>query len=139
MGGHIAAQGADAELEKAWIHYDQYLAATQDAALFSWLPEQLGLSDADPAEEAELATQARDDAVAAVEAANTILEKAHRAADRHWTMVAQAAGATYILALLGDESFVADTIDSYREALKGRETDPYAQRLATRLRQLESR
>ncbi len=139
MGGHIAAQGADAELAKAWIHYDQYLAATQNAVLFSWLPAELGLADADAEEEAEIATEARDGAVEAVEAVHNVLERAHRTADRHWTMVAQAAGATYILALLGDESYVADAIDSYREALKGRETDAFVQRLASRLRQLESR
>lgn len=139
MGGHIAAQGADAELAKAWIHYDQYLSATEDAALFSWLPSELGLTSADAGEETELAVEARDHAVEAVEAVHSVLERAHRDAERHWTLVAQGAGATYILALLGDESFVADAIAGYREALKGRETDPFTQRLASRLRQLESR
>ncbi len=139
MGGHIAAQGADAELSKAWIYYDQYLAASQNAALFSWLPPELGLTEADAETESEAALEARDNAAEAIAAVHAILERAHRDADRHWTMVAQAAGATYILALLGDESYAADAIDGYREALKGRETEPYVQRLASRLRLLESR
>ena len=55
------------------------------------------------------------------------------------TFVAQDAGAKYLLALFGDEAYVADAIETYREALKGREDEPYVRRLAARLKQLEAR
>jgi len=139
MGGHIAAQSADAELVLAWIHYDRFLGASRDAELFASLPAELGLRDADARAELDAAAEARDAGVKAIGEVHSILQRAHREADRQWTFVAQDAGAKYLLALFGDEAYAADAIEAYREALKGREDEPYVQRLAARLKRLEAR
>jgi len=139
MSGHIAALAADAELAKARIHYARFEAARRNADLFAVLPAVLELTEADAAAEREVATAARDAGVEAVTEAHSILERAYRDAERHWTFVAQEAGATYLLALFGDESYVADAVAAYREALKGREGKPFTQRIAARLRHLEAR
>lgn len=138
MTGHIEAQGADAELAKAWIYLDRFEAAQRDAELYASLPSDLELTDADAAAEREDATAARDAGVEAVTKADTILKRAHGDADRNWTFVAQEAGATYLMVLFGDKSFKADAVAAYREALKGREDKPYTQQLAARLKQLEA-
>jgi hypothetical protein len=67
------------------------------------------------------------------------LQAAHGAVGQHWTIVAQGAGTEYLLALFGDESRVADVIETYRTALQGRENEDYAAPLAARLRVLENR
>jgi len=139
MTGHIAAQGADADLAKAWVYYDRYVSAQQNAELFASLPVEFDLKDADADTERELADEARDAGVEAITEAHDILQKAHREADRQWTFVAEDAGAKYLLALFGDDTYLADAIEAYREALKGRMDEPYVQRLAARLRQLETR
>jgi hypothetical protein len=59
--------------------------------------------------------------------------------DRQWTIAAQAAGTTYLLVLFGQKDYVADTIEGYRNALKGRETEKYTEKLAARLKRLENR
>ena len=43
------------------------------------------------------------------------------------------------MVLFGDQAYLADAVEAYREALKGREDELYVQRLAARLRQLEAR
>jgi len=139
MAGHIAAQGADAKLVLAWIYYDRFLSASRDAELFATLPAELGLQDADAQAELEAAAEAREAGVEAISEVHAILQRAHRDADKQWTFVAEDAGAKYLLALFGDQSYAADAIEAYREALKGRENEPYVQRLAARLKQLESR
>jgi hypothetical protein len=68
-----------------------------------------------------------------------VLKNAHGKTEKHWTIAAQAAGTTYLLALFGQTDYVADAVEGYRNALKGRETEKYTEKLAARLKRLESR
>jgi len=44
-----------------------------------------------------------------------------------------------LLSLFGQADYAKDSIEAYRAALKGRETDKHVERLAARLKRLESR
>ena len=139
MSGHIAAQAADARLAKAWIQYDRFLAASQNADVLALVTKSLGLKEADPESERTKAAEARQAGIEEVTKAMEILEKAYRKTEKHWTLAAQAAGTTYLLALFGQTDYVADAIEGYHNALKGRETEKYTEKLAARLKRLESR
>lgn len=139
MGGHIAAQAADARLAKAWIHYDRFVAASQNADVLALVTKTLGLKEADPESERTKAAEARDAGIEEVTKAMEVLEKAHRKTEKHWTLAAQAAGTTYLLALFGQTDYIADAVEGYHNALKGRETEKYTEKLAARLKRLESR
>lgn len=139
MAGHIAAQAADARLAKAWIHYDRFVAASQNADVLALVTKTLGLKEADPESERTKAAEARQGGIDEVTKAMEVLQKAHGKTEKHWTIVAQAAGTTYLLALFGQTDYVADAVEGYRNALKNRETEKYTERLAARLKRLESR
>ena len=87
----------------------------------------------------EKAAQAQDAGLVNVQQAVERLQRSHSDADRHWTFVAQEAGTTYLLALLGLKEYERKTIEGYRAALQGREDAGYTRRIAARLRNLESR
>lgn len=139
MNGHIAAQAADARLAKAWIHYDRFVAASQNADVLALVTKTLGLKEADPESERTKAAEARDAGIEEVTKAMDVLQKAHGKTGKHWTLAAQAAGTTYLLALFGQTDYVADAVEGYRNALKNRETEKYTEKLAARLKRLESR
>ena len=61
-----------------------------------------------------------------------ILERAHRDGERHWTFVAQQAGANYLLALFGHPEYIDDAIQAYDNAIKGREDEKFSEKFATR-------
>ncbi len=138
IGGYTQAQAGDPMLTRAWIFSDRYTAYSQSASLLSDYAGPLALKEADAAAETEKATAARTAGIAEVKQAMTLLEKAHKDVERHWTVVAQAAGTEYLLALLGDPAYVAESTDSYRKALQGREDAAYVQPIANRLRRLEA-
>ncbi len=137
MAGHVAAQTADALLEKAWIHLARYTASAQTAQLLESAGQRLALAEADPAAEKEKAEAARTEGTAFITEAMNALEPAHRDAGRHWTFVAQQAGANYLLSLFDYPSARQDALTAMRNALKGRENEPYVQTLAAQLRRLE--
>lgn len=139
MGGFIAAQGADAHLARAWVFYDRFRSAQRTADVLDRLPESVSSADIDVESERTKSSQARDAGIEEVKSALAILERAHRDAERHWSIVAQGASTTYLLALFGNESYVDDAIEGYRNAVKGREDQPYVQRIVSRLRTLEGR
>jgi len=139
MSGHIAAQAADARLAKAWIHYDRFVAASQNADALALVTKTLGLKETDPESERTKAAEARDAGIEEVTRAMEVLEKAHRKTEKHWTLVAQAAGTTYLLALFGQTDYIADAVEGYHNALKGRETEKYTEKFTARLKRLESR
>lgn len=139
MGGHITAQAADARIVMAWIHYDRYITHTNNARILRVLPDSIRLSDAHAEDELVSATEARDAGAEMIQQASTSLKKAHKDTERHWTLVAQQADAAYLLALFGDESYVDDAIEGYRNAIKGRENQTFVKRIADRLTRLENR
>ena len=139
MGGFIAAQAADARLAKAWIYYDRYDAYRRTAESLAAVQKSLTVKEGDAEAEQTKSLAARDAGVDEVTKAMEVLEKVHRAVDRHWTIAAQAAGTSYLLALFGQKDYVADAAQRYRDALKGRETERYTEKLAARLQQLEGR
>lgn len=139
MAGHAAAQAADAKLEKAWIYYDRFAAATENARILAEAKKTLDLNEADPAAEETKANEARTKGVEEVAKAMDILEKSHRRTERHWTLTAQAAGTAYLMSLFGNADYTADAVEGYRAALKGRETEKFTEKLAARLKKLESR
>ncbi len=139
LAGHISAQIADARLAKAWVYYDRFSSGGQNADVLSAVSQALKLAEADPEAERTKAEEARKRGVEEVTKAVEVLEKAHRRAERHWTLTAQAAGTTYLLVLFGQRDYLADTIAGYHAALKGREDQNYGERLRERLKRLESR
>ncbi|MCH7596308.1 MAG: hypothetical protein IID35_07085 [Planctomycetes bacterium] len=139
MGAHIAVQVADARLAKAWIHYERFRAAEQNADALTAASETVTLAEADPEQQRMRAIEARDAGVEEITQAMSVLEKAHRNLGRHWTLAAQGASTTYLLALFGQSSYVADAVEGYRNAIKGRENETFARKFVDRLRQLESR
>ena len=139
MEGHIAAQAADARLARAWIYYDRFEAYSRDAQTIAAATKLLPLAEADVEVERERAAEARDAGIEEVKEAMSVLERAHKSAERHWTFMAQAAGTTYLMVLFGQNDYLPDTIESYREALQGREDKPFTATLANRLQRLENR
>jgi hypothetical protein len=138
MGGYILAEAADARLASAWVYYDRYRAATRAAELLDYAVPLLKLSEADPSAELTKAEEAREAGVEEIKQAMADLQRAHRDVERHWTVIAQAAGTQYLLALFGDTSYVSDVVETYRSAVQGREDASHAEPFVRRLRQLET-
>lgn len=140
--GDISALAADARLAKAWIHHGQFLASTANREVLEEVATALSL-DADLEEWTDIASTAEEAASAEIEETLVILERVHGLLDRHWAVTAQAAGSAYLWAMFSDEDtarpIVADVIESYREAIQGRENEMYAARIAARLAELEGR
>ncbi len=139
MVAHIAAQEADARLAKAWIHYARYRVYSQSATVLAKVAEPLRLQEADAEAERSKAQHAHDVGVAEITQAMSVLEKAHRDSGRHWTIAAQAAGTSYLMALFGHEGYVADAIEAYRSVVRGREDRSDAAKFVSRLTDLEGR
>lgn len=137
MGGFIAAEEADALLTQAWLHFDRYDAARRSAETLADVKTMLQLAEADPESESAKAREAQEAGIDAITQAVKVLERAHRETDRPWTVVAQAAGATYLLTLFGQDEYVKDAIEAYRNAVKGQEDEAFAQVFVSRLNQLE--
>ena len=138
MGGHIAAQEADARLIAAWIGFDRFEAYTENAAILE-KAATIAMKEVDPEAETAKASAARTAAVEQITQAMVVLKSAHRKLNEHWTLTAQAAGANYLMTLFGYQDYLADAIESYRNAVKGREDDRIAQPFADRLSRLEGR
>lgn len=139
MGGFNTAQVATARFAKAWVHYDRYRSATQNAKLFARIAEPLQLREADATAEQAKAADAHDAGVQQITEAMQELEKAHGETGGHWTLVAQEAGGMVLMSLFGHPAYVDDAIETYRSALQGRENEVYAQKFVTRLKRLERR
>ena len=139
MAGYIGAEAADAHVAQAWVYYQRYSAASQSAELLAEVRDALGLTEADADSELVKAREARDGGVAEVQQAITELQTAHGKVGRHWTIVAQEAGAIYLLYLFGYDNYLDEAIEAYRRALKGREDADYTERLRARLARLEKR
>lgn len=139
LGGFINAQVADAKAAKAWIYYERMLAARRMTDVFERITNQVAVREVDINAERTKADAAKDAAVKEIEQAMAALEKAHRSADKHWTLAAQAAGVNYLMVLLGHDEYLADTIEAYRNAVKGRESEPAVEQFVSRLRSLEAR
>lgn len=139
MSAYTAAQEADARLAVASVQAVRYQSAEAAGAVLADAAGLLGL-DEDVAQEQETAAQeAHDAGVEAVNQTLAILEKVHAEVGKHWTVTSQQAAAVYLLALLGHPSFLDDAVEAYRLAVKGREDKPHAQRIVSRLKQLEAR
>jgi len=138
MGGYIAAQEADVRLAKAWIYYERYASATQNSRILSVVTDALPLREVDAESERAKRAEAHDAGAEEIAQAVKLLERVHNDTNRHWTVAAQAAGATYLMALFGHEDYVADAIEGYRNAVKGRENEKSAATFVARLNRLES-
>lgn len=139
MGAYAAAQEADARLAKSWIYLDRFRAYSSNAAALASVTDTLALGEVDPAVERTKAREAQAAGVEEVVQAMAILQGAHRNADQHWTISAQAAATTYLLALFGHDKYVSEAIEAYRSAVKGREGDAPAEPFMARLARLENR
>ncbi len=140
MSGQIAAQEADARLARAWIYADRHRAYEDLATTLGTVTDRLRLTEADVEAEHAKSQDSRDAAAEEIETAMSTLKRAHgKASEGNWTITAQAAGATYLMSLLGYDGYLSETIEGYRKALQGRETEPYAKVFSKRLAQLEDR
>lgn len=139
MGAYIAVQEADARLARAWIYYERYHAHSLSTEILADVAGVLQLNEADVESEQIKAGEAHDAGVEEVKQAMDVLKRAHAKTDRHWTITAQAAGTTYLLALFGHEDYLNDTIEGYRNAVKGREDERFAATFVARLNRLEKR
>ena len=138
IGGHVTGQVADARLARAWIYYQQFDVYTRNVALLAKVADPLQLTEANVESERAKAAEAHDAGVEEISMAVSELKKAHRDADRHWTFVAQEAGAAYLMALFGHPSYIDHAIDAYRNAVRGREEEPAAEPFADRIDRLEN-
>ena len=139
MGGYVAALEADAHLAKAWMHYARYDAYTQNIDLLAKVAQPLQLGEADAESERTKAEEAHDAGIDEIKVAMDVLKRVHDKTERHWTVTAQAAGATYLLVLFGHEDYVSEAIEAYRNAVQGREDAAFAQPFVSRLSRLEER
>ncbi|UCE58300.1 MAG: hypothetical protein JSU63_12755 [Phycisphaerales bacterium] len=139
MEGFIIAQEADSLLAKAWVYHGQYIARKHDATLLTAVSEVLQLKEADAEDEQIASTEARDAGVGEITKAMGRLEQAHRRAEGQWTIVAQQAGAFYLLSLFGYPDYVDEAIEAYRSAVSGREDEAFAEKFVARLDYLENR
>jgi hypothetical protein len=137
--GHIAAQEADSRLSKAWIYYERYRAYTQNADILADVTDTLQLREADLESERVKTQEAHDAGLEEIKSAMGVLKSVHGKTESHWTVTAQAAGTTYVLALFGHEAYVDETIQAYRNSIKGREDMAFAQPFVARLNRLERR
>ena len=139
IGGHIAAQVADARLAKAWIYYDRYVAYTRNAVLLEKFGDLLQLREADSQSERTKASEAHDSGVKEIEQVMARLKKAHGDSKKHWTFVAQQGAVYHLMAMFGHAEYFADAILSYRNAVTGREDRRPARPFVTQLNRLERR
>lgn len=139
MGGHMTAQAADARLAAASVQYQRFSAYSRDAELLAAVTRSVDLKEVDVQAERDKAAEAHEHGVEAIQSAMAELEKAHRAAGRHWTFVAQAGSANHLMALFGHRGYYNDAVEAYRSALKGREGEPYTEKLTVALKRLEER
>ncbi|UCF32829.1 MAG: hypothetical protein JSV78_10895 [Phycisphaerales bacterium] len=133
------AQVADAHLCIAWAQHAVYEGRMLNHRVLTDVAETLALSEADPSGEKEIADEAKDAGIEAIQTAMNELADAHQKGGRHWTFTAQAAGTTYLMVLFGHEQYAQDVVAGYRQALEGREEEPYTAKLAARLSQLQGR
>jgi len=136
--GFVSASQADARIAKAWIYYDRMVTASANASLLK-SAAALELPYAEAAAESEISDAARKSGVEEIQKAMDILTKAHQKGGKHWTIVAQGAGATYLMTLFGYPDYLPDAVAAYRNAVKGRETERFAESFNTRLKRLENR
>ncbi len=139
IAGFVGAQVADARAVKAWIFYDRLNAAVRIARVLERLTNQIPLREVDLGAQRTKADAAKEASVKEVELAMAALEKAHKNTERHWTLTAQGAGITYLMVLLGHDDYLADTVEAYRNAIKGRENEAAVEKFVSRLRGLEAR
>ncbi|MHC5112359.1 MAG: hypothetical protein ACYTHJ_21080 [Planctomycetota bacterium] len=138
LGGHIRAQKADAILGSAWCYLQRYRNHRAVAEFLGEFGNIFTIPETDAKSELANAEDARAEAVALVESAVADLEKAHRDAGKHWTFVAQLAGANDLMVLLGYDAYVADAIEAYQSAIASREAEGYSQKYARRLAELQA-
>jgi len=139
MSGFTQAHVADALLAKAQVHANRYAARSETASALTEVTTTLQIPDADVQEVEQTAKDAQAAGLAAVQDAVGTLERVHRDVGNHWTITAQAAAAMYLGVFLGNPDAAGDAVEAYRAAVKGREDKPFAARITSRLRQLESR
>ncbi|MEK6674185.1 MAG: hypothetical protein AABZ47_00855 [Planctomycetota bacterium] len=137
--GFTLAQTADSNLAGACLEADRYRSFARAHEVFEAVIPALGMTDIKTEDWKKDAEDARSAGVALVEQAVTTLEKVHRSVGNHWTVTAQAAGAMYVMVLLGHPAYAQESITAYRSALKGREDRSFAEPIAARLKQLEAR
>lgn len=139
IGGFVGAQVADGRAVKAWIYYDRFNAAKRIVKVMERLTNQVALREADIAAHRAKADASKEASEKEIELAMAALERAHNKTERHWTLTAKGAGITYLMVLLGHDGYLTDTVESYRNAIKGRETEPAVRRLVRSLQVLEAR
>jgi hypothetical protein len=136
--GFLAAQEADARLVRAWIFASRYQAASHVAGVLTEVAASLELSELDPSAHREQAEEAQKAGVEAVTQTLEILKKVHGDVDRHWTVTALEGAAIEVLAQLGYPGFMTEALEAYRAAVKGREDQPFADGIVSRLNALEA-
>ncbi|MEK6799072.1 MAG: hypothetical protein AABZ12_08920 [Planctomycetota bacterium] len=139
MGGHISVQVADAKLARARVFFDRYLAGKRTAEALASLPAEITPPEADAEAEVTKVGEAREAGVEEIKQAVATLEKSHKTLASHWTLTAEAAAAMDLLSSFGLKEFRADALEAYRKAVKGRETEPFVDKLAQRIRELEAK
>lgn len=137
--GFINAQIADAQLAKAATFLSRYKESARTASVLATVTDAVELAEVDVDAEKQKSSDARQAGVDAVTKAVNVLERAHRTTGRHWTLVAQEATADEMLVQFGLGDYVADALTAYRNAIKGRENEPFSKPFADRIRQLEGR
>ncbi len=139
IGANMTAQVADANMAQAAIYYRRFASASRAAALLDEVVSVLGAGEADPSVEREKKEEAKTLGTEAITQAMDQLQRAYRDGQKHWTFVAQQAGADELMALFGLPGYDQDALQAYRSAIKGRETEAFTKPFVERVKQLENK
>lgn len=139
MGGAMLVQAADARLLRASVLYVRFAAYARSAAILKRLVEFAPVEGVDPAAEQQKAEDTQAAGVEEIKTAMNLLQKGHNKTERDWTITAQAATANDLLVLFGFDDYAKDALEAYRAAVKGRETEAFAQPFLARANRLENR
>jgi len=139
MRGFMLGMAADSRLDIAWIQYQRFHSSQRTGRVLRDVVNVVDGGEIDLEAVAEKTKTAHDAGVKEVNQAVSLLERAHKDAGRHWTLVAQQAGTIYLLALFGHDEYVEQAREAYKNAIKGREDKSQVAVLKHRLEELESR
>jgi len=137
VAAHIDTEQAAAESAAAWQHYQQYQNETANADLLASAAVSLELDEAVATARRDLATDAQTAGLASARSATEKFQRAHGKLGKSWTVVAEYAGAAYLLVLLGEPQHLKDVVANYRNAIASREAEGAAAPFKDRLAKLE--
>lgn len=139
LAAQIRNESAQAELLIGRILVNRFeLSRTADDLLAN-VADDLSLSPNQSAALAERQTTTKEEATEALRSSVSSFERTARQLNRNWTVAAQLGGAHYLLSLVENPNHADTAILNYQAAIDGRESKPFAEPFANRLKHLRSK